>query len=53
MWWEDVLYSFVGERPIYVEDVAGRFWAEVDFIEDYERILEFRNVKGAGKNALD
>jgi len=42
MWWEDVLYSFVGERPIYVEDVAGRFWAEVDFIEDYERILEFR-----------
>lgn len=51
MWWEDVLYSFVGERPIYVEDVAGRFWAEVDFIEDYERILEFRGVKGVGKNA--
>ena len=49
MWWEDVLYSFVGERPIYVEDVAGRFWAEVDFIEDYERILEFRNVKGQGR----
>ncbi len=47
MWWEDVLYSFVGERPIYVEDVAGQFWAEVDFIEDYERILEFRGVKGA------
>ncbi|RKI40778.1 phosphocholine cytidylyltransferase family protein [bacterium D16-51] len=46
MWWEDVLYSFVGERPIYVEDVAGQFWAEVDFIEDYERILEFREVKG-------
>lgn len=46
MWWEDVLYSFVGERPIYVEDVAGRFWAEVDFIEDYERILQFRKVKG-------
>lgn len=45
MWWEDVLYSFVGESPIYVEDVAGRFWAEVDFIEDYERILEFRRKK--------
>lgn len=46
MWWEDVLYSFVGERPIYVRDVAGKFWAEVDFIEDYERILEFRGVRG-------
>ena len=46
MWWEDVLYSFVGERPIYVEDISGQFWAEVDFIEDYERILEFRGAKG-------
>ncbi|MCI8780148.1 MAG: phosphocholine cytidylyltransferase family protein [Lachnospiraceae bacterium] len=45
MWWEDVLYSFVGERPIFVEDVAGNFWAEVDFIEDYERILEFRKER--------
>ena len=51
MWWEDVLYSFVGERTIYVDDVSGKFWAEVDFIEDYERILEFRKVKGVGKNA--
>lgn len=47
MWWEDVLYSFVGERPVYVEDVVGKFWAEVDFIEDYERILEFRGAKEA------
>lgn len=45
MWWEDVIYSFVGERPVHVKDVAGSFWAEVDFIEDYERILEFRKVK--------
>ena len=51
MWWEDVLYSFVGERTIYVDDVSGKFWAEGDFIEDYERILEFRKVKGVGKNA--
>jgi choline kinase len=45
MWWEDVLYSFVSEKAVYVKDIKGMFWAEVDFIEDYERILEFRGVK--------
>lgn len=44
-WWEDVLYSFALERPIYIRDINGMFWAEVDFIEDYERILEFRGIK--------
>ncbi len=42
MWWEDVLYSFVGEKLVYVHDVEGKFWAEVDFVEDYERILGYR-----------
>lgn len=42
VWWENVLYSFVGEEPVHVEDVHGRFWAEVDYIEDYERILRHR-----------
>ena len=42
MWWEDVLYSLVEtNKPIYIEDINGSFWAEVDFIEDYERIKEF------------
>lgn len=45
MWWEDALYSYVGEKEIYVRDIRGMFWAEVDFIEDYERILRFRNYK--------
>lgn len=45
MWWEDVLYSYVGEKPVYVEDIQGMFWAEVDYIEDYERILTFRGVE--------
>lgn len=40
-WWENVLYSMVEERPIYVEDVGNAFWAEVDFIEDYNRILDY------------
>ncbi len=39
VWWENVLYSMIGERPVYVRDVEGLFWAEVDFIEDYQRIL--------------
>lgn len=45
VWWENVVYSLSERRPVYVEDVAGRFWAEVDYIEDYERILEHRGVE--------
>lgn len=44
-WWENILYSMVGERDIYIKDVEGAFWAEVDFIEDYNRILTY-----VGKN---
>ncbi len=42
VWWENVLYSMVGTEPVYVEEVNGRFWAEVDYIEDYQRILAHR-----------
>lgn len=45
VWWENVIYSMTEERPVYVEDVGGCFWAEVDYIEDYERILEHRGVE--------
>ena len=45
VWWENVLYSLIKEHNIYVKDVCGKFWAEVDFIEDYERILKFRDYK--------
>lgn len=44
MWWEDVIYSFVEEREIYVEDINGKFWAEVDYVEDYRKILDYRQV---------
>lgn len=47
MWWEDVLYSYVGEKMVYVEDIQGMFWAEVDYIEDYERILQFQGVENS------
>lgn len=45
MWWEDILYSFVGERQIFVKDIDGMFWAEVDYVDDYERILKFRDYE--------
>lgn len=45
VWWENVLYSLSASQPVLVEDVAGHFWAEVDYIEDYERILKHRGVE--------
>ncbi|MDU4320541.1 MAG: phosphocholine cytidylyltransferase family protein [Clostridium sp.] len=42
-WWEDVLYSFVDEEDINVLDIKGSFWAEIDYFDDYERILDFVN----------
>ncbi len=43
-WWEDVLYSFIPEgTPIHYRDVGGAFWAEVDYVEDYERIFRWVN----------
>jgi len=47
MWWEDVLYSMSGECAILAKDIEGAFWGEVDFVEDYERIMSFyENLKG-------
>ncbi len=41
-WWEDIIYRTVEDgENVYVNDVAGVFWAEVDYIEDYERIKNF------------
>ena len=44
-WWEQVLYSMTSERKIWAKDIAGSFWAEIDFIEDYNRILEYRRTQ--------
>ena len=41
LWWEDVLYSFVGEEQIHTVDVNGVFWSEVDTIMDYQRVLDY------------
>ena len=41
VWWENVLYSMSAEEPIYAYDIMPKFWAEVDYIEDYQRIQKF------------
>ncbi len=45
LWWENVLYSFIGELDVNVKDINGLFWSEIDFIEDYNRIVEYRKLK--------
>jgi L-glutamine-phosphate cytidylyltransferase len=38
-WWEDILYSFIGTGTnVFVKDIKGIFWAELDYIEDFQRI---------------
>lgn len=41
LWWENVLYSYVGEKEIHTVDVNGAFWSEVDTIRDYHRVLQY------------
>ena len=41
LWWEDVLYEMSDRTKIYVKNIAGLFWAEVDYVEDYERIQQW------------
>jgi choline kinase len=42
LWWEDVLYNLCAtQRRIHIVEVTDTFWAEVDYIEDYERIQAF------------
>lgn len=43
LWWENVLYSFIDELEVNVKDISGMFWSEIDFIEDYNKIMEYRN----------
>ncbi|HSA59852.1 MAG TPA: phosphocholine cytidylyltransferase family protein [bacterium] len=49
LWWENVLFD-LSERgePIFVQEIADVFWAEIDYWEDYQRIMEFLNRGGSG-----
>lgn len=48
LWWENVLYSFIEELDINVMDINGMFWSEIDYIEDYNRIVEYRKSNKRG-----
>ncbi|EPY04489.1 nucleotidyl transferase [Paenibacillus alvei TS-15] len=41
LWWENILYSLVEEKNIETIDVKGMFWSEIDYFDDYERILAY------------
>ena len=45
LWWENVLYNNLAEEPVSVVDVPDLFWAEVDYVQDYERIMEYVRTK--------
>ncbi len=42
-WWETILYSRCEQFPIHTLDVAPYFWSEIDYIEDYEKIVDYVN----------
>lgn len=45
-WWDIVLYSYLTESPVHAMDVSDLFWAEVDYIDDYTKILDYVAGKG-------
>jgi len=46
-WWENVLYSFadLDEEAIETIDVGKYFWREIDYIDEYEEILNYVKMK--------
>ena len=40
-YWEDVLMAENGKLPVNALDTNGLFWSEIDFIEDYARVMGF------------
>lgn len=43
LWWENILYSLIEEKNIDTIDINGMFWSEIDYFDDYQRILEHVN----------
>ncbi|NEZ45104.1 NTP transferase domain-containing protein [Paenibacillus alvei] len=50
LWWENILYSLVEEKCIDTIDIKGMFWSEIDYFDDYERILSHTNRDNAMGN---
>ncbi len=40
-WWEVILYDHCMEQQVKALDVAPYFWSEIDYIEDYMKILRY------------
>lgn len=47
-WWENVLYTLSDDKQYDINtlDINGLFWSEIDFFDDYERILNYLNGQG-------
>jgi choline kinase len=43
-WWEEILYSFSDEKDIHTLDIDGMFWSEIDYFDDYQRILNYIDI---------
>lgn len=41
LWWENTLYEYLNEAPVHVKDISQLFWAEIDYFDDYLRILKY------------
>jgi choline kinase len=42
LWWEDALYRMCGDGlAVQVREITDSFWAEIDYVEDYDRITAF------------
>ena len=41
LWWENALYEYNKKYPVFIEDVDGKFWGEIDSIQDYNRICTY------------
>ncbi|HHT57293.1 phosphocholine cytidylyltransferase family protein [Herbinix luporum] len=46
LWWENIIYSFTDhdEMDVFTVDVDGLFWSEIDYFDDYERILNYIDI---------
>ena len=40
-WWEVILYDHCMEQQVKALDVAPYFWSEIDYIEDYMKIVDY------------
>ena len=49
LWWENILYSLTEQEDIHTIDVRGIFWSEIDYFDDYERILDYLDGKFEGQ----